>query len=146
MSAFFYDSEVHSGLQQKRKLSVFLDERVHHYLEGIRKIRLDYVFCSDEALLQVNREFLDHDTYTDIITFDLSEREEDIIGEIRISTDRVADNAQKFGVSYELELHRVIFHGMLHLCGFRDKKPAEKDEMRAQEDACLRAYFGEALS
>lgn len=142
MSAFFYDSEVRSGLQQKRNLSAFLDERVHYYLEGIRKIRLDYVFCSDEALLQVNRQFLDHDTYTDIITFDLSESDTEILGEIRVSVDRVADNAKKFDVPYEVELHRVIFHGMLHLCGFQDKKAAEKEEMRAAEDTCLQAYFG----
>lgn len=142
MGAFFYDAEVRSGLQQKRKLSAFLDERIHHYLEGIRRIRLDYVFCSDEALLQVNREFLAHDTYTDIITFDLSERADEICGEIRVSIDRVADNARKFDVPYEQELHRVIFHGMLHLCGFHDKRTAEKAEMRTQEDACLRAYFG----
>lgn len=141
MSAFFYDSEVRSGLRDKRRLSAFIDERIHHYLEGIRKIRLDYVFCSDEALLEVNRQFLEHDTYTDIITFDLSETEREIIGEIRISIDRVADNARKFDVPYELELHRVIFHGMLHLCGFRDKKTNEKQEMRNAEDTCLNAYF-----
>lgn len=141
MSAFFYDSEFRSGLRDKRRLSAFIDERIHHYVEGIRKIRLDYVFCSDEALLQVNRQFLEHDTYTDIITFDLSETDREIIGEIRISVERVADNAKKFDVSYEMELHRVIFHGMLHLCGFRDKKTNEKQEMRNAEDACLNAYF-----
>jgi rRNA maturation RNase YbeY len=141
MSAFFYDSEFRSGLRDKRRLSAFIDERIHHYVEGIRKIRLDYVFCSDEALLQVNRQFLEHDTYTDIITFDLSETDREIIGEIRISVERVADNAKKFDVSYEMELHRVIFHGMLHLCGFRDKKTSEKQEMRNAEDACLNAYF-----
>lgn len=128
-------------MRDKRRLSAFIDERIHHYLEGIRKIRLDYVFCSDEALLEVNRQFLEHDTYTDIITFDLSETEREIIGEIRISIDRVADNARKFDVPYELELHRVIFHGMLHLCGFRDKKTNEKQEMRNAEDTCLNAYF-----
>ncbi|GAA4453415.1 rRNA maturation RNase YbeY [Rurimicrobium arvi] len=141
MSAHFYEQEIQSGLKNKRRLAGWLNGRVQHYLEGIRKVRLSYIFCSDEALLKINREYLDHDTYTDIITFDMSESESEVVGEIYISVERVAENAQRFSVSYENELHRVIFHGMLHLCGFGDKKPAEKAEMRTAEDECLEAYF-----
>lgn len=122
-------------------MSAFLDALVQKHLEGISFTRLNYVFCSDEYLLQINRQFLNHDTYTDIVTFDLSESGEDLSGEIYISVDRVKENAAKFGVSYVNELHRVIFHGALHLCGFGDKKPADKQEMRLQEDACIAGYL-----
>lgn len=141
MPATFQDNEVSSGLKDKRKLSAYLDSVVHLHLEGIKKIKLSYIFCSDEYLLGINKQFLDHDTYTDIVTFDLSETESDITGEIYVSVDRVKDNAAKFGVDYNNELHRVIFHGCLHLCGFLDKKAADKQEMRTQEDNCLAAYF-----
>ena len=85
-----------------------------------------YIFCDDEYLLQLNQQHLKHNTYTDIITFPLSSKGEPLIAEIYISIDRVQENAQKFKVTYEEELHRVIFHGALHLCGFKDKKPADK--------------------
>ena len=141
MAARFHQHDRDPELKQKRKLSQYLDTLVHRHLEGIKKISLDYIFCSDEHLLGINRQFLDHDTFTDIITFDLSEKENEMIGEIYISVDRIRDNAVKFKTSYEHELHRVIFHGALHLCGFTDKKPADKKEMTAQEDASLQGYF-----
>ncbi|HTN18801.1 MAG TPA: rRNA maturation RNase YbeY [Chitinophagaceae bacterium] len=141
MAARFHQHDRDPELKQKRKLSQYLDALVHRHLEGIKKISLDYIFCSDEHLLGINRQFLDHDTFTDIITFDLSEKENEMIGEIYISVDRIRDNAAKFKTSYEHELHRVIFHGALHLCGFTDKKPADKKEMTAQEDAGLQGYF-----
>jgi probable rRNA maturation factor len=102
---------------------------------------LVYIFCSDEYLLAINKEHLQHDYYTDIITFDLSENSNQIIGEIYISTDRVRDNASSLGVSIKEELHRVIFHGALHLCGYKDKTARHAKEMRAAEDECLKAYF-----
>lgn len=142
MPATFQDNDIKSGLKDKRKLSAYLDSLVHTHLEGIKKIKLNYIFCSDDYLLEINKQFLNHDTYTDIVTFDLSETEHDLTGEIYVSTDRVRENAGKFGVGYENELHRVIFHGALHLCGFGDKKPADKQEMRRQEDLCLSAYLG----
>lgn len=141
MPATFQDNEITSGLKNKRKLSAYLDTLVDTHLEGIKKVKLNYILCSDEYLLQINQQFLNHDTYTDIITFDLSETEEDLTGEIYVSVDRVKENAAKFGVEYNNELHRVIFHGALHLCGFGDKKPADKQEMRRQEDICLAAYL-----
>ena len=86
--------------------------------------RLDLIFCSDAYLLQINQDFLGHSDLTDIITFDLSD-EQDSSAEIYISVDRVRENAKTFGVSVENELHRVIFHGILHLCGYKDKKPGD---------------------
>ena len=90
--------------------------------------------------MEINRQFLTHDFYTDIITFDLSET--DVIqAEIYISIDRVKDNALQLGVSFKSELHRVIFHGVLHLCGYKDKIKVEKEEMRKKEEFFLAKYF-----
>lgn len=102
---------------------------------------LTYIFCSDEYLLEINKAHLQHNYYTDIITFDLSETTNQIIGEVYISTDRVRDNAVTLGVSIKEELHRVIFHGALHLCGYKDKTQKHTKEMRAAEDRCLKGYF-----
>lgn len=103
---------------------------------------LSYVFCSDAYLLDINKQYLKHNYYTDIITFDLSVVPGLISGEIYISVDRVKDNAQNFNASFKEELHRVIFHGALHLCGYRDKTEAEEILMRKMEDKYLRRYFG----
>lgn len=140
MPARFYEQDINAKLKDKRRLSAFLDDLVHRHLE-VKRCSLNYIFCTDEHLLQINKQFLDHDTFTDIITFDLSEGENDLTGEIYISVERVQENAAKFSTTYEQELHRVIFHGALHLCGFKDKKEADKKEMRRQEDLCLVGYF-----
>jgi rRNA maturation RNase YbeY len=102
---------------------------------------LTYVFCSDEYLLGINKQFLNHDYYTDIITFDLSTTKEKIEGEIYISVDRVKDNAKQHNSTKQQELHRVIFHGILHLCGYKDKTGNEEKTMRAAEDKYLGLYF-----
>jgi probable rRNA maturation factor len=141
MPARFNEHEVKSKLRDKRKLSAFLDDLTQKHIKKLKKASLNYVFCSDEYLLQINKQFLNHDTLTDIVTFDMSEKQHHLEGEIYISVDRVAENAAKFGVDYNNELHRVIFHGALHLCGFKDKAATDKDEMRKQEDKCLRQYF-----
>ena len=97
---------------------------------------ISYIFCSDEQLLEINKEFLSHDYYTDIITFDYSES--DIIsGDLFISIDRIKDNAKTLGLSYQEELHRVIIHGILHLLGFKDKTDEESQNMRLLENECL---------
>ncbi|RED94135.1 rRNA maturation RNase YbeY [Marinoscillum furvescens] len=98
---------------------------------------LNYIFCSDEYLLGVNRQFLDHDYYTDIITFDNSLEAGQIISDIFISIDRVKDNAQDLGISEQSELHRVMAHGLLHLLGYQDKTDDQKIIMRQKEDTCL---------
>ncbi|GAO42271.1 rRNA maturation RNase YbeY [Flavihumibacter petaseus] len=102
---------------------------------------LTYIFCDDEYLLNINRDFLKHDYYTDIVTFGLSEKGSPVTGEIYISITRVKDNAITHGEPFYRELHRVIFHGALHLCGYRDKSKAEQEKMREMEDKYLNAYF-----
>ena len=101
---------------------------------------LTYIFCSDEYLRQINMEHLDHDYYTDIITFDNAEDEHRLEGDIFISLDRIRDNANILGVTFEHEFHRVLAHGLLHLIGYGDKSPAEEQQMRAKEDFYLARY------
>jgi probable rRNA maturation factor len=99
---------------------------------------LNYIFCSDDYLLDINKQFLQHDYYTDIITFDLSDEvSPGITGEIYISVDRVRDNAGTNKVSFEEELMRVVAHGALHLCGYGDKTKSEITNMRKKEDHYL---------
>ena len=96
-----------------------------------------YLFCDDEHILEVNKEYLGHDYYTDIITFDYCE--DDVLnGDLVISLDTVRTNAELFGKAYDEELHRVIIHGILHLCGLNDKGPGERELMEAAEDAALK--------
>ncbi len=99
---------------------------------------INYIFCSDDMLLKINQDFLQHNYYTDIITFGLQEPGQPVEAEIYISIDRVKDNAIHHGVDYENEMMRVLFHGALHLCGYKDKKKSEIQEMRAKEDQYLR--------
>lgn len=108
--------------------------------EGRNLTALDYVFCSDEFLLTLNQDYLQHDTFTDIITFDLSENKSSIIGEVYISVERVRENALHFDTSFLIELRRVIFHGALHLCGYRDKSTSDKQIMTAKEDFYLSKF------
>lgn len=103
---------------------------------GRRVGSLCYQFCGDERILEVNREFLQHDYYTDVITFDES-RGERIAGDMLISLDTVKTNAELIGVSYAEELHRVLVHGVLHLCGYGDKTELEEQRMRQLEDEAL---------
>lgn len=103
--------------------------------------RLQYIFCSDNYLLEINTTYLKHDFYTDIISFDLSDKNQPTVGEIYISLDRVTDNASNFDSSFKEEIHRVIFHGALHLCGYKDKTPQEEIQMRKMEDKYLALYF-----
>lgn len=98
--------------------------------------QIGYLFCDDEKILEVNRQFLDHDYYTDIITFDYSD-ERTISGDIVISLDTVRSNADQFGQPYGRELMRVIIHGILHLCGIDDKGPGEREIMERHEDESL---------
>ena len=95
-----------------------------------------YLFCSDERILEVNRQFLQHDYYTDIITFDYCQGNR-IAGDLVISLDTVRTNAEQFGAEYETELNRVIIHGILHLCGINDKGPGEREIMEAEENKAL---------
>ncbi len=118
--------------------------KVQEWIQGVAKKEkhvvqsLHYIFCTDQALLERNIQFLKHNTFTDIITFDLSEEEKNIKGEIYISIDRVNENALKFEQTPEQELHRVMIHGVLHLCGYADKTKTQKEAMRRLENLYLK--------
>lgn len=143
MSAKFHELDVNAKLKQRRRLSAYLDQLVEQHRPEVKKCRLTYIFCTDEYLLQMNNQFLNHDTLTDIITFDMSDAKNELNGEIYISAERIQENAQKFETTYENELHRVIFHGALHLCGFKDKTKDQMTQMRAQEESALKGYFND---
>ena len=100
---------------------------------------INYIFCDDEYLLQINRQYLDHDTLTDIISFDYSERNT-LQGDIFISVERVKDNASDFEVSFEEELKRVLVHGVLHYCGYKDKSEADERLMRQKEEEKMKLF------
>jgi probable rRNA maturation factor len=126
------------SLADRNRLKRFITHLFKQQRKSLRE--LQYIFCSDPYLLEINRQFLGHDYYTDIISFDLSEKGQPINAEIYISVDRVRDNAQNFDSSLRKELHRVIFHGALHLCGFKDKTKKEQIKMRKTEEKYLAQY------
>ncbi|GBL35861.1 endoribonuclease YbeY [Filimonas sp.] len=122
---YFNDYGVRSGLRQKRKLGAFVNSLIATYRK--KASHIGYTFVDDEYLYDMNRSHLQHDTYTDIITFDLSDKTFDyLLGDIYISTDRVKENAQSLRLSYQDELLRVILHGALHISGFGDKTKKRK--------------------
>ena len=132
----FFSEDIEFTLKDKAKVRNWIAETVK--AEGFKRIaELSFVFCSDTYLLAINKEYLDHDTYTDIVTFDTSEGEDVIAGDIFISVDRTRENAAKFAVSDTDELHRVLIHGILHLCGFLDKTKTDKELMTAKENEYL---------
>lgn len=141
MAIHYYEQEVTAKLKEKKKLSNYLIATVKSHLQEVTSVSLNFIFCSDAHLLQINKDYLQHDTLTDIITFDLSESPKKMLGEIYISVERIHENAIKFNTSYNEELHRVIFHGVLHLCGFKDKSTKDQALMRAKENECLQQYF-----
>lgn len=137
---FFCLKPVHV-LKKRTRLKSFL---VDTAATGKRPLSsLNVIFCSDEHLLKINRDYLQHDYYTDIITFDLSSTgKSPLEAELYISIDRVKDNARLMGVPFYKELHRVVFHGLLHLMGYKDKQKKDQLMMRSKEDELLSAYFG----
>lgn len=134
---FFFDSK-NFTLGNRTALKDFIVSIFKREKCGLDSI--SYVFCSDKKLLKINKEFLHHDYYTDIISFDLSDSDR-VNAEIYISIDRVKENAGLLNISFKSELHRVIFHGALHLCGYKDMTLREKETMRKVEDHYLSLYF-----
>ena len=114
--------------------------------EGYSANRITFIFCTDEFLHSLNVQFLDHDTYTDILTFRLSENDEPLIAEIYISVERVAENAHTHNVTIQEELLRVVFHGVLHLCGYEDHSQETKQEMRKMENFYLASFVSRETS
>jgi len=139
MSISFNKADKNATLANRTALKAFIEKAIKK--EGLRIETLQYIFCSDQFLLGINKSYLQHDYYTDIISFDLSESKGKLIGEVYISIDRVKDNAKTHKNSLKEELLRVIFHGALHFCGYKDKKPADIKKMRAQEDRWLKSYL-----
>jgi probable rRNA maturation factor len=139
MNIKFFSAGAKINLQEKTRLKLFINELFDK--EGFKLASLSYIFCSDKYLLKLNQEFLKHDFYTDILTFDLSSKEVEKTGEIYISVDRVKENAKNLNCAVRSEIHRVIFHGALHLCGYKDKSKIEVARIRAAEDKYLKLYL-----
>ena len=135
MAVRFFTEEITFKLPHPRKTSAWIKEAIKK--ENGQLDELNYIFCSDQYLLAINQQYLNHNTLTDIITFGHSEKGTPISGEIYISIERVEENARQFEVSFDEELHRVIIHGVLHLLGFKDKKSSDKALMRKKEEAYL---------
>ena len=127
------------ALRDRQRLKEFIGTIFKRY--RVRVESLSIIFCSDKYLLGINREYLQHDFFTDIITFNLADADQFITGEIYISVDRVKENARTEKTSFTHELHRVIFHGILHLCGFDDKTSTLKKRMTQVENKLLTQYF-----
>ena len=126
------------SFNEKKKLKDAVADLMEN--EGRAFESLDYIFCNDEYLLEINQAYLKHDDLTDIITFDLSDNPAMIKGEIYISVERVQDNSLLFNTSFRDELARVVFHGALHLCGYKDKSKKEQLEIRQKEDQYLKIF------
>jgi|ERR1044072_192947 rRNA maturation RNase YbeY len=134
-SILFFSEDLDFSLPHPRKTSSWIKDSIKR--EKKKLSALNFIFCSDEYLGGINIQYLNHKTYTDIVTFDSSETPGLLEGDIFISIDRVKENAEKFNCSFDEELHRVIIHGVLHLIGYTDKSPAKKSLMRKKEDAYL---------
>lgn len=132
----FFSEDIDFTVKDKQKIRTWIGETIKS--EGFKRVgELSFVFCSDAYLLEINKQYLNHDTFTDIVTFDSSEDEDVIAGDIFISVERIRENASKFSVSEKDELNRVIIHGVLHLCGYYDKKKEDKALMTEKEDYYL---------
>jgi len=138
MAIYFFSEEIHFELKErlirKRWLKTIATKA------GFTIKELNYVFCSDEYLYQMNLEYLNHKTYTDIITFDNSEKELDLAGDVFISIDRIRENAKTHNQKVETELNRVLVHGLLHLMGYKDKTIEESTLMRIKEEESINLY------
>ncbi len=131
---------IKTRIDNKKELKLFLEKMLSK--SGQNHFELDIIFCDDQYLLDINRRFLKHDYYTDIITFDLSDSNDFLKAELYISGEMVSENAKNQLVSFKNEIHRVIFHGVLHLLGYTDKTASKKVELRKMEDIWLSLYFG----
>jgi|UniRef100_UPI004048AA43 probable rRNA maturation factor len=138
MAVHFFSEDIPFELQNKQRRKRWLKEIAN--ASGFQIKELNYVFCSDEYLYQLNLKYLKHDTYTDIITFDNSEKTGELEGDIFISVDRVRENAKTLHVEETTELTRVLAHGLLHLMGHKDKTKDEASLMRTKEEEAIELY------
>ena len=138
MAIHFFSEEIPFALEEKLNRKRWLKKIATN--SGFKIKELNYIFCSDEYLYQMNRDYLKHDTYTDIITFDNSEKKDDIEGDIFVSIDRVRENAKTHAQEVETEMNRVLAHGLLHLMGYKDKTKEEAALMRLKEEESIKLY------
>lgn len=131
----FHTEDVDFEISNISEISSWIQDTIEN--TGFLLREINFIFCSDNYLLAINKQYLDHDYYTDIITFDNSEKKDEIEGDIFVSIERIKENAENLNSTFEEELHRVLIHGVLHLTGFTDTSPAEKTEMRKKEDHYL---------
>jgi rRNA maturation RNase YbeY len=137
MSIFYHSAEVPFPKINKRKTTTWINKVIANHNKNPGPIT--FIFCSDEEILKINKQFLKHNYYTDIITFDYSEGDK-LSGDLFISLETVKTNSEKYKTGYEDELHRVMIHGILHLCGFNDKTPEEKIIMTEKENDALSLF------
>jgi rRNA maturation RNase YbeY len=135
----FFSHDIPTRLENTTNLKHFIESIFEKEMKNLDSI--NYIFCSDRVILEINKKYLNHDFYTDVITFDLSPNKIAIAAEVHVSIERIKDNAKQLGVSIKSELHRVIFHAALHLCGYDDKKKKDKEIMRKKENYLLTKYF-----
>jgi rRNA maturation RNase YbeY len=138
MAVRFFKADVSIRIAKSTLLSKFIGTKFT--TEQKKQLSLSCILCSDDYLLNINKEFLQHDYYTDIITFPLEDTTKKSTAEIYMSIDRITDNAQKNKTTFENEFQRVLFHGVLHLCGYGDKTKSEKIKMQEMENLWLKAF------
>jgi rRNA maturation RNase YbeY len=134
----FFSEEIAFTLPNKKKYRAIILQTISQHQFKLKE--LNYIFCNDEYLLSINQEYLNHNTYTDIITFDNSSTEKTIEGDIFISVERIKENAEKFNQTFQDELTRVMGHGLLHLLGYKDKTNEQSNEMRRQENLFIQIF------
>ncbi|GAB1359344.1 rRNA maturation RNase YbeY [Porphyromonadaceae bacterium] len=137
MAVQFFNEIVPMPAFDKSKVKQFIPLLADKYGKKVGDV--NYNFCSDERILEVNKQYLQHDYYTDIITFDYSEGNR-IAGDIFVSVETVKSNADEYGISFVEELHRILFHGVLHLCGVNDQTPEERQHMIECENSALKDF------
>ena len=135
----FFSHDIPTRLKNRTTLKHFIESIFKKELKNLDSI--NYIFCSDKAVLEINKKYLNHDFYTDVITFDLSTDHKAICAEVYISIERIRDNSKKLGLTIKSEFHRVLFHAALHLCGYNDKKKKDEEVMRKKENELLAKYF-----
>jgi rRNA maturation RNase YbeY len=134
MAIFYETAEISFPKIKRRNTTLWIKKVIEHFHKELGNIT--YIFCSDEEILRINQSYLNHNYYTDIITFDYSEGDK-LSGDLFISLDTVKTNSEKYKTNYDEELHRVMIHGILHLCGYNDKTQTEKKIMQEKENEAL---------
>lgn len=137
----FFVEDVDFKLKNKKNLRSWIEQSIN--AENYTLKEANFIFCSDAYLLKINQDYLQHDTYTDIITFDNSENDSEIVSDIFISTERIAENALSYHITFLQELHRVMIHGILHLLGYKDKSVKDKNLMTDKENYYLSIFVSD---